>query len=123
MQHYIRKKTYSIEEIFEQVNKGGKAFTLDGDSIRCSSRYHLYSKKGTECANCGLEGTFFAKEKDKGSHPLYSRYHLNLYAQNQHGTEIMITRDHIIPKAKGGQNRMSNYQPMCKPCNEKKGDK
>ena len=49
------------------------------------------------------------------------RYHLNLYGM-KNGKEILFTKDHIIPKAKGGKNTMDNYQTMCAVCNREKAD-
>lgn len=34
-----------------------------------------------------------------------------------------MTIDHIIPKAKGGNNSITNMQLMCRKCNMKKGSK
>ncbi len=31
------------------------------------------------------------------------------------------TRDHIVPKSKGGGNNRNNYVPCCKKCNTDKG--
>lgn len=44
--------------------------------------------------------------------------HWDLYTDDL----IPLTVDHIIPKSLGGANDMSNYQPMCFPCNNKKGN-
>lgn len=33
------------------------------------------------------------------------------------------TIDHVIPKSKGGGNRLDNLRVCCYACNEKKGDK
>lgn len=33
-----------------------------------------------------------------------------------------ITRDHVVPKAKGGQNANWNYVPACAKCNNAKAD-
>lgn len=33
-----------------------------------------------------------------------------------------VTRDHIVPLARGGLNHPSNLQPLCTKCNNKKGD-
>ena len=48
-------------------------------------------------------------------------YHFNLYGINKNYEEILFTKDHIIPKSKGGDNKISNYQTMCYNCNYKKG--
>jgi len=34
-----------------------------------------------------------------------------------------LTRDHVVPKSKGGTWRIYNIQPLCKKCNGLKGDK
>jgi hypothetical protein len=46
-----------------------------------------------------------------------SRRHFNLYAAD--GT--LMTKDHIIPKSKGGIDKVHNMQTMCYPCNKAKG--
>lgn len=86
-----------------------------------SHRYQLFAEKGTTCVRCGLKGTYFALERGTNDNP--NRFHFNLYGKDDNGVEVMITKDHIIPRAKGGKNRISNYQPMCYRCNQRKADK
>lgn len=127
-QGYYRKGTYPIEEVKEvikdvlfEVDKRNALVELDGDIIRGNSdRYRTFFTKGTKCVCCGIEGKYFAKEKDS---LLKNRYHLNLYALDSEGKEILMTKDHIIPKSKGGKNHISNYQTMCINCNKQKADK
>ena len=121
-----RKSTHSIEQIreltkdvlFEKDKRNAKV-ELDGDIIKGNSqRYQTFFKKGTKCICCGIEGKYFAKEKvscDKS-------YHLNLYAIDENNKEVLMTKDHILPKSKGGQNNIDNYQTMCIRCNEAKGN-
>ena len=68
---------------------------------------------------CGIEGKFFLKQK---SHADESHYHMNLYALKYDGTRVLMTRDHIMPRSKGGSNNLENLQTMCGPCNWKKAD-
>jgi len=35
--------------------------------------------------------------------------------------ERPLTRDHVVPLSKGGNNSIENIQPLCKPCNTLKG--
>lgn len=94
--------------------------TIAGETIYAlSDRYKTFFTKGYTCSKCGLTGQFFALEKPIDS----QRYHLNLYAIDKNGKEILMTKDHIIPKSKGGKNRIENYQPMCEKCNSKKGNR
>lgn len=123
----IRKEIYSIEEVkdkvknvlFEEDNKLAKV-DFDGDLIKGNSqRYQTFFTKGCKCVVCGIEGKYFAKER----HLQDKSYHLNLYAVDDNGDEILMTKDHIIPRSKGGIDDISNYQTMCKICNEAKGNK
>ena len=86
-----------------------------------SDRYDVFKKYGTVCPKCGLKASFYGIEKhwtEKEKTP----YHLNLYGIDKDGNEILFTKDHIIPKAKGGKNNIDNYQTMCEPCNVAKGN-
>ena len=86
-----------------------------------NQKYEMFRDKGIICVSCGIEGKFFALEKPS-SHRASKRYHFNLYAVNEKGKEVMMTKDHIIPRSKRGRNHISNYQPMCEICNSIKGD-
>ena len=48
---------------------------------------------------------------------------MNLYAINEKGEEVLMTKDHIEPKSLGGKNSLNNYQTMCTICNCEKGSK
>lgn len=122
-----RKSVHSIDEIreltktvlFEKDKRNAKV-ELDGDTIKGNSqRYQVFFTKGLKCACCGIDGKYFAKEKcsyDKS-------YHLNLYAVDDNDKEVLMTKDHIVPKSKGGKDVIENYQPMCVKCNVAKGNK
>lgn len=123
----IRKETYSIDEVrekvkdilFEKDNRNAKV-DFDGDLVKGNSqKYQTFFTKGCKCVVCGIEGRYFAKER----HLQDKAYHLNLYAVDDNGTEILMTKDHILPHSKGGADDISNYQTMCRLCNEAKGNK
>ena len=115
----IRGNKYSINEVLSKITNDRRKVDFDGDLIYMNSmRYKNFKFHGIKCVKCGLEGKYFVKEKSKNNEP----YHFNLYAINEQGHEILMTKDHIIPKAQGGKNRLSNYQTMCVKCNNKKGD-
>lgn len=121
----IEQKTYSIEDVFkligeEYLNRNNDSdqsksnIVIDGFDVHpISLRYMTFYQKGTKCACCGKEGTHFKLCGDETT----NRRHFNLYAED--GT--LMTKDHIIPKSKGGLNRVSNMQTMCIDCNKQKG--
>lgn len=129
---FQRTATYKPEEvlpflpILSQLPAGTRLHTVrkdfDGDMIKiCSDRYYTF-QKSLCCSHCGIEGKFFGKERhiDKSGFPLSNSFHLNLYAINEQGQEILMTKDHIVPKSKGGKDKLSNYQTMCEICNSAK---
>lgn len=123
----IRKgEKYTIEQILELViEKGGEPvrIELDGNTVSINSdKLITFKQKGTTCVECGIEGQFFVKEKHvtkRGG----EYFHLNLYGFDENGNEVLMTKDHIIPKSSGGHDDISNYQTMCEICNKKKADK
>lgn len=125
--YLVKGKRYSIEDTFTiiaphldpDVDNKFKPIKVnfDGDMIKANShRYQTFFYKGCTCISCGLKASYFEKNKmsNEGS------YHLNLYGVDENGKEILFTKDHIQPKSKGGENYITNYQPMCERCNVKK---
>lgn len=122
-----RKEKYEIEQVLIHVrgnvsvkDKDKLFMTFDGDQVKIrSDRLLTFKRKGTRCVKCGVEGQFFAKERVVGSN---GYWHMNLYAIDKNGREVLMTKDHIVPKSKGGANALYNYQPMCQFCNSEKAD-
>lgn len=123
-----RKGKYSIAETFEYVDASprcGQKINFHGDNIRMRSPHLLnFRLHGIVCVECGLRGAFFAKEQ-LGGNPKNNEGEtlvLNLYGFNKCGEEVIMTRDHIKPKAKDGTNHLYNAQVMCFTCNQNKAD-
>lgn len=124
---YQRKSVHSIEQVKEIVkdvlfeeDKEKARVEIDGDIVKGNSqRYQTFFTKGLKCSCCGIEGAYFAKEKKARD----KSYHLNLYALDENGEEVLMTKDHIKPRSKGGKDHIDNYQTMCIKCNLKKGNK
>ena len=94
--------------------------SYDGEMVKMTSqRYQLFASKGVECVGCGLAGAYFALERNR--HEDFGRFHFNLYGLRD-GAEVLMTKDHIVPKSKGGKNTLDNYQVMCFDCNAFKAD-
>lgn len=123
------KERFKIKEVFDLLGeedlKTGKVLGFDKNSeheiivegrrvYTMSYRYKLFYNKGCTCVECGRKGAYF-KLVTTGK----KRAHFDLYAEDG----VLMTKDHIIPKALGGANDMSNFQTMCEICNKRKGCK
>ena len=117
---------YSIDEVFnllgeDTLKETGKLIKSDSIEFngyqiyKDSWRYRTFYQKGLRCACCGRIGTYFKLKADSKN---IERAHFNLFSEE--GT--LMTKDHIIPRSKGGPDCIENFQTMCEECNKKKRD-
>jgi 5-methylcytosine-specific restriction endonuclease McrA len=123
---FQRKGIVTLEEVLPHIKMAERKseerktrINLLGESVKISSLRLLTFKESQKCYKCGLEGKFFAIEKTH----CQDVYHINFYGYTKEGKEVMLTKDHIIPRSKGGRNHLDNLKTMCSPCNVEKGNK
>ena len=121
----MEEKIDSIDEVFQVLGlenlllqndkqQSSKNIEVDGFLVHpISLRYMTFYQKGLVCPCCGRVGTYFRLCGD----PNTQRRHFNLFAEDG----MLMTKDHIIPRSKGGKNEVSNLQTMCESCNKAKG--
>lgn len=124
-----KNRRYTPDEVFrsfKMIPSLTAPWVLDEDPIseNVNNRQTIYTfyAHGTKCVHCGIEGNFFVKEKNVASYDT-DKYVLNLYALGSNGEEILMNKDHIVPRSFGGSNVINNLQPMCAKCNIEKGNK
>ena len=109
-------KELPLKETLEKaIRPGPERMKVCGRKVSID-RLRTFAVHGCTCVRCGREGTRIMVTKDNGG-----GVHADLYTLSSKGNLILMNRDHIKPKSKGGENSIWNYQPMCQPCNTKKG--
>ena len=106
----------NLDDIFNICRQGRVRTVIAGHKVSIK-RMHCFAFKGVKCVSCNTRGDVIRLEKwgDGG-------LHVDLFDSSKEG-HVMMTIDHIKPKSLGGSNDLSNYQPMCEPCNSRKGNK
>ena len=122
---YERAGIVSIEEVFKLIELGNGHFRIHDHRVVLKSSIRLcnFYTNGVKCIHCKVEGIYFAIERSEHVKKNEKDWHLNLYALTYELREILMTRDHIIPKSKGGSDGLKNSQTLCTHCNCKKADK
>lgn len=92
----------------------GLEFTAKNDNMKTF-------ENSLQCNCCGESASYFKVEENIHENRK-ATYIMRLYGVIN-GKEILFTKDHIIPKAKGGKNQLRNYQTMCEKCNKEKGSR
>lgn len=118
-QKYTRHATLSIEagiELLKRHCKNNTKKTIkigDFDVNIKTKRLRTFVYRGTSCVCCGAQGLFFSFDtcQDK------ERPHINLWAVNEKGEEVLMTQDHTLARGLGGEDVLENTEPMCAPCN------
>jgi hypothetical protein len=120
-QGLIHLSVFPIDEVLSkiQTDETKIEFLVDDVpySVKMNSDRYVVFRNSRVCACCGLEGTKMILDVNPGN----SNAHFNLYAV-ENDRLVLMTKDHTIPKSKGGRDELSNYSTMCCVCNNLKGD-
>lgn len=123
-----RREVYPISFIakirYAALHRKRDFAILEGFKVRINNHtLETFFKKSFACVSCGVVGKYFVLER----HPLglgnARRFKLSLYAVNDKNEEILMTRDHITPRSRGGKSTLSNHDCMCVVCNRKKSNR
>ena len=115
----IKLHEFAVDDVMPFVTQehGKKEFKVNDTIYQVkmnTDRYHVF-KNNMSCVSCGLVGTRIFLE----CHPADMIPHFNLYGEEDNKL-VLFTKDHIKPKALGGEDRLNNYQTMCSICNNLK---
>lgn len=106
-----RKAKYRSENLEKLRHQARESFHKNKFTGAYIVNYH-----NSQARRKGIEGTFTLVEWNE----LREKYrHACLYCRKTE-PEIKLSPDHVVPLSRGGQNYISNIQPLCSTCNAKK---
>lgn len=118
-QKYETIKVWTVPELHALLADGLEYYN---GAYFHDARVRTLIDKGPKCASCKTVGNLYALQR--GINDMVNRdYHINLWSRQGPHSFMLMTRDHIIPKARGGSDLLSNSQCMCAYCNFRKSDK
>jgi hypothetical protein len=114
----IKIAEFPIDLVLNNVFCSKKVFEYQGLNyeVKMNSQRYFMFRENLCCVCCFLKGTrMFLEYHESDKVP-----HFNLYGEYD-SKLILMTKDHIIARALGGEDKHSNYQTMCLICNNLKG--
>lgn len=142
----IQIARFSVDVILPLIGVGKPRIKLEGHSVRVNSSRLECFRRNQSCVRCRRTGTLFILEQHGWGPPRgvncfiqdcqlcnylsierknlqLTSPHLNLYHVNRKGGFVLMTQDHILPRSRGGEDKISNLQTMCRDCNSWKGNR
>ncbi len=114
----IHVAEYPVEKVLAGHFRTKIKVGLDTYSVHHGSLRYLTFDKSCVCCCCGIVGSrMFLDAQNVGC----GSAHFNLYAEWD-GKLVLMTRDHIVPRSKGGKDVVENMRTMCTVCNGHRGD-
>lgn len=119
-----RARTHN--RLYQRRNKMWRRAYLDANRSKTAATQRKYREKKPSLFRAiahrrrarlaATQGSYTAIEWDA----LCAFYDHTCLCCGQREPAIKLTADHVIPLARGGDNRISNIQPLCQPCNSRK---
>jgi hypothetical protein len=105
-----------LPHITEDETKREYVVGEESYAVRMNSDRYFVFQNNHACVSCNLAGTKMILDINPGD----QSPHFNLYGE-ENGRLVLMTKDHILAKSKGGTDELSNYQTCCAVCNNLKG--
>lgn len=122
MNGFVTLRVYTTGEwrALLDLDRRAKFAYIDGFEVpKASLRMRLFLSqkpgRGLRCANCGCEATYVLLQRPRKPHRCFPSHRAWFFPYTADG--VMLTRDHVVPKAHGGKNISTNMQTLCLPCN------
>lgn len=114
---YAFDPDYILSQITTDITR--RDFCVDGKTyaVKMNSDRYFVFRQNRACVSCGLVGSKMYLDINPGD----QSPHFNLYGE-ENGRLILMTKDHIHPKSKGGLDTLDNFVTMCSICNNLKGN-
>lgn len=114
--HLIHLGEFDLDEVMPYItkNESKRNYYVGGNtySVRMNSDRYFVFKNNPNCVSCGLNGSKMVLDVNQGD----QSPHFNLYAIED-GRYVLMTKDHILAKSRGGSDGLENFQTMCNICN------
>ena len=114
----VGAREYRPDEVLDAVATSSSECIYEGFRVNMRSQRYQVFQRGLTCVVCGMEGSVFLLQQETTQ--AQGSAHFNLYGRVDGGL-VLMTKDHIVPRSRGGTNTLANYQTMCFPCNFAKG--
>jgi 5-methylcytosine-specific restriction endonuclease McrA len=112
---------FTLEDVFSHITSTDtkREYVVKDKSyfVRMNSDRYFVFRDNPNCVACGLRGTRMMLDVN----PVDQSPHFNLYGEHD-GRLVLMTKDHIIPRSRGGADEINNLQSMCCLCNNLKAD-
>lgn len=118
---YERLTSFTVDELLNSIGPSQYYDLTPTIRIGLSSDRLQTFKSSPVCVKCGMKGQLFALEAHRKNYRS-TDLHFNLYGFDTNKTEVLFTKDHIIPRSRGGNEELINLQTMCERCNCNKGN-
>lgn len=132
-EEYFQFEQLPLDTLQTFIDRGVSMYDMGFYQLRIDrTRLKTFTTHGCFCHACGASASFMYTEAHMNESIFQKWYfnpydnpkpiaHINLYGW-KNGDLFMLTSDHVIPRSLGGSNSLTNRIPLCRECNQLKGN-